>query len=273
MRMPPQKARNTFIQTVWAYYQSQGRHDLPWRTTRDPYRILVSEIMLQQTQVDRVRGFYTRFLEQFPTITTLAESTPARVITAWQGLGYNRRALALHRAAKEVVSRHNGKLPKDYDALLALPGIGPYTAGAVRAFAWNLPGVFLETNIRTVYIYHFFKTHAEVDDRDLLPIVTATSDQERPREWYAALMDYGTHLKATVGNLNRKSRTHTPQKKFEGSQRQLRGRILSLLTEQQPTKEELAALLGHDPRLEHTLETLTKEGFLRYARKRYALAN
>lgn len=272
MPLPRKSARDAFVRDVWTQYRTSGRHDLPWRKTRDPYRILVSEVMLQQTQVERVRGFYVRFLERFPDIQSLAASPASSVVSAWQGLGYNRRALALHRAAKAVVAEHGGKLPKSYDALVALPGIGPYTAGAVRAFAWNQPGVLLETNVRAAYIDRFFPKSEKVADRELAPIIEATVDATSPREWYWALMDYGARLKATKGNATRRSASYATQKRFEGSERQLRGKVLHLVTASPRTPVQLHELLG-DERLERVLEALTREGFLAYTGRRYALAD
>lgn len=271
--LPRKSVRETFVRDVWDAYRERGRHDLPWRKTRDPYRILVSEVMLQQTQVERVRGYYARFLERFPDIGALAAAPASAVVGAWQGLGYNRRALALQRAAREVVARHGGKLPRAYEELVALPGIGPYTAGAVRAFAWNEPGVLLETNVRAAYLDRFFKGREAVPDRDLVPVIEATADREKPREWYWALMDYGARLKATTGNATRRSKTYARQKPFAGSDRQLRGRVLRLVAERPRTRAELREATGEDERLARVIEALTAEGFLAYTARRYALAD
>lgn len=272
MPLPRKTARDVFVKTVWAYYRTSGRHDLPWRKTRNPYRILVSEIMLQQTQAERVRGYYTVFLKQFPTISELAHAPASHVISAWQGLGYNRRALALHRAAKVIVKERNGMLPRDEKELLALPGIGPYTAGALRAFVWNKPGTLLETNVRTAYIHHFYKDAENVPDTELVPIIEATTDQENPREWYWALMDYGAHLKLTVGNATRRSATYATQKKFAGSNRQLRGRILRIALSGPCTATQIKEVTGEPVvRITAVLEALTTEGFLANKRGKYVL--
>lgn len=215
-----------FQKKVWDYYTKEGRHDLPWRKTMNPYRILVSEVMLQQTQVDRVVPKYKAFLKLFPTIEALAGAPLSEVLLGWSGLGYNRRALYLKRAALAVVSEHGGKFPKEAAVLEDLPGVGPYTARAVMAFAYNASDVFIETNIRRVFIHEFFPKSKKVTDAKLLPIIERTLDHARPREWYWALMDYGAHIKTEVTNPNRHSAGYTKQSKFEGSVRQLRGAIL-----------------------------------------------
>ncbi|MEK6794327.1 MAG: A/G-specific adenine glycosylase, partial [Spirochaetota bacterium] len=141
-----------FRTTVYRYFLAHKR-DLPWRHTHDPYRILVSEIMLQQTQIPRVIEKYGQFIHRFGTIRSLAKAPLSTCLTAWQGLGYNRRAVFLHRLAKEVVRAHSGEIPRSVEALETLPGIGHYTARAVCAFAFNIPSVFIETNIRSVFIH------------------------------------------------------------------------------------------------------------------------
>lgn len=202
---------------------------LPWRTDTSPYRVLVSELMLQQTQVERVVSKFRDFLEAFPTINALAIAPQRDVLKHWQGLGYNRRARFLHKAAQRVVAI--GYFPESREELLGLPGVGPYTAGAIRAFAYNAPEVFLETNIRTVLIHHFFAHSKKVDDARLIPILEeCMREVHEPRVWYSALMDYGTYLKRSQGNATRKSTTYTKQSPFKGSRRQVRGSILTLLS-------------------------------------------
>lgn len=216
---------------------------LPWRHVDDAYAVLVSEVMLQQTQVTRVERFWRRFLAAFPTIDALAAASTSDVLEMWQGLGYNRRALALKRAADECSARFGGQLPRAYDQLVALPGIGPATAAGVRAFAWQLPGVYLETNVRAVFLHELFPHDEKVPDRQLIPLVEATCpptpSAERlsspafrapdplasPRDWYYALLDYGAHLKATGANPTRRSAHYTRQSAFEGSRRQKRAWI------------------------------------------------
>ena len=217
-----------FRSKIYNFYRTH-RRDLPWRDTADPYRIMVSEIMLQQTQVERVKEKYSIFLEQFPDVESLGRATTEEVLAAWQGLGYNRRALALKKAAGEIVERFGGILPDNEKSLRSLPGIGPYTAAAILTFAFNQPVVMIETNIRRVFIHCFFKDQTGVADRDILPLIEETLDRENPREWYNALMDYGFYVGTTIENPNRRSRHYQRQSPFEGSNRQIRGKILRLL--------------------------------------------
>jgi A/G-specific adenine glycosylase len=252
-----------FKKTVWKHY-SEHKRDFPWRRTTNPYKILVSEIMLQQTQAPRVVAKYNEFMKTFPAIRALAQANTRDVLAHWSGLGYNRRALNLHRLAQEVVHKHKGRLPKTHAGLIALPGIGPYTAGAIMAFAHNLPHPILETNIRTVYIHHFFPHQTHVADSALMEKVIETLDHNNPREWYAALMDYGTHLKATVGNISQKSKTYTKQSTFKNSDRAIRGAILkTLLKNQSQTTASLIKQTGATKtRIATQLENLSREGFI-----------
>ncbi len=203
-----------------AHYKKHGRHSLPWRKTHDPYKILVSEVMLQQTQVDRVVPKYKAFIKKFPTASRLAEAKLADVLRLWSGLGYNRRAKYLHEAAK-IMSRGfaSGHLEE-------LPGVGPYTAAAVRVFAFNKPEILIETNIRTVLLYHLFPKSEQVPDSKLVQYMIPLLKNQQPREWYAALMDYGSYLKSAHPNPSRRSKHHTKQSKFKGSDREIRGAIL-----------------------------------------------
>jgi A/G-specific adenine glycosylase len=251
-----------FQHTVWAYYATHGRHDLPWRLagpdgTFDPYRILVSEIMLQQTQVPRVLPKFLAFTTQYPTFAALAAPPIGDVLKAWSGLGYNRRAKFLWQTAQAVCNEYGGILPDTQAALVKLPGIGVNTAGAVLAYAYNKPVVFIETNIRTVFIRHFFSGQQTVHDRDIADMVAATLP-DNPREWYWALMDYGTHVKQTEGNLSKSSAHYAKQSAFHGSKRQLRGMVLKLLGERPMTEAELGRLIT-DERLAMVLNDLVAE--------------
>ena len=200
--------------------------DLPWRHVDDPYAVLVSEIMLQQTQVSRVGRFWERFLDAFPTVDALAASAVPDVLERWQGLGYNRRALALKRTADTCAAQYGGHLPETYEQLLALPGIGPATAAGVMAFARQVPGVYVETNVRAVFLHELFPCEDNVPDRTLEPLVAAAAFHPAaaadPRRWYYGLLDYGAHLKATGVNPTRRSAAYTRQSAFEGSRRQKR---------------------------------------------------
>ncbi len=191
---------------------------------------MVSEVMLQQTQVTRVIDKYLLFTTRFPTVFDLARASFLEVLRIWQGLGYNRRAKFLHNAAKIIVDRYGGHVPRVIDELDLLPGIGKDTAAAICVYAYNMPLVFIETNIRTVYIHHFFKnTTLPVSDKALLPFIERTLYTKDPRMWYSALMDYGSMLKITIGNKSRLSRQYVRQKKFIGSIREARGKLLRFL--------------------------------------------
>lgn len=252
-----------FVQTVWAHHD-RDRRDLPWRRTRDPYAVLVSEVMLQQTQVPRVLGKWQEFLEAFPDFDTLAAAPLEDVLRVWSGLGYNRRAKALKRIAEIVVAEKGGMLPDTLEGLVDLPGIGHATAAQILAFAFDTGVPFIETNIRSVYLHHFFEDAEDVPDTAILPLVEATLDSEDPREWYYALMDYGTQLKKRLPNPSRMSRHHVRQSRFEGSDRQLRGRILRALLDQPGLgAEQLADETGYESeRVDAVLVDLVTEGFL-----------
>jgi A/G-specific adenine glycosylase len=252
-----------FRRLVLGHYASCKRV-LPWRHEPDPYRVLVSEFMLQQTQVERVLKKYPEFVRRFPDIPVLSSAPFAEVLAYWQGLGYNRRAMFLWKCARTVREEHQGVFPDTAEGLRRLPGIGHATAGAVMAFAFNAPVVFIETNIRRTYIHHFFQDRSDVQDSEILPLVEATLDRENPRDWYYALMDYGAMLKNHTPNPNRRSAHYTRQAPFEGSDRQVRGRIVRALLEQGPmSKKRLSALMGIDQkRLYRILSSLEQEGFL-----------
>lgn len=265
-----------FQEQAWDYYARHGRNNLLWRQPEsdgsyDPYKIMVSEVMLQQTQVSRVTIKYREFLKVFPTIADLSRATFADVLKVWSGLGYNRRAKFLLEAAKIVTERYGGHLPKTKEELVQLPGIGPNTAAAILVYAYNQPHAFIETNIRSVFIHHFFNDADQVSDKQLLPIVERAIDTENPREWYWALMDYGTYLKAVTANPSRRSRHYTKQSKFEGSNRQLRARVLKLLLSGGMTYSEIATQTNDD-RTESILVVLAREGLITHKNKHYYLA-
>jgi A/G-specific adenine glycosylase len=273
MKQVLRKEDKQFIKTVWDFYRAQGRHDLLWRETVDPYKIVVSELMLQQTQVSRVLPKYKEFLKLFPTGRRLAAAPLGDVLKAWQGLGYNRRAKFLWVAAQEVQVEYKGKWPKTFEELKSLPGIGAYTAGAVLNFAYNEPHPLIETNIRTVYIHHFFKDGEKVADSELLPIIERTLDRENPREWNWALMDYGAHLKVTVGNLNKQSKTYKKQSNFKESNRYIRGSILRELTKGSLSETSVCKALGdiEKNRIKLQLVSLQKEKMVIKTNSKYSL--
>lgn len=265
--------RTQFLETVFTYYEQHGRHDLPWRVsdatgTCDPYAVLVSELMLQQTQVNRVLPKYVRFLELFPTVADLAQADMGDVLRAWQGLGYNRRAKYLRQAAQAISAA--GAFPDSQSGLTALPGIGVNTAGAILAYAYNLPAIFVETNVRTVYIHHFFPEQANVSDTCIRDALEHTLDRTRPREFYWALMDYGTHLKHTVGNVSTRSAHHKKQPAFEGSRRQVRGRLVRALAGGDYSAAQLLQAVD-DSRVPDVLADLCREGLVVQRRQRYRL--
>jgi A/G-specific adenine glycosylase len=252
-----------FQATVYRNYHLQGR-SFPWRETSDPYHILVSEIMLQQTQTERVIVKYGPFIATFPDFQTLLEAPIKNILIVWQGLGYNRRVLNLKSIAQKVVTEHKGRLPAIREELTALPGIGQATAGSILAFAFNIPIAFIETNIRRVFIHFFFADRDIVNDGEILPLVDATLDRRNPRQWYYALMDYGVMLKGASANLNRKSAHYQRQSPFEGSERQVRGRIIkALISCREASPMQLSATLHIDlARITSKLLELEREGLL-----------
>ena len=270
-----------FQKTVWDFYRKNKR-DFPWRTLRlrsgqaDPYHILVSEVMLQQTQADRVVRYYNTWLKRFPTIELLAKASFKKIYPFWMGLGYNRRALALQKAAQKSVTEYRGTLPRDVELLEEFPGIGPYTARAIVSFAYNIPIACIETNIRRVFIHEFFRKKKLVTDKQIFKIAEQALDKKNSREWHWALMDYGAYLKSQVPNPNRKHNNYTVQSKFEGSLRQIRGIILRILSAKPTNQKELVAkiekiTLQHPDRIKKVILTLEKEGLIKQNKKNYSL--
>jgi len=245
---------------------------MPWRAHRTPYRVFVSEIMLQQTGIARVWEPYKRFLRRFPSFAALARASVADVLDAWHGLGYNRRALALRESARLISTTHGGRLPRTAEELRRLPGVGPSTAAAILVYAFDLPVPFIETNIRRVFIHFFFPRTAGVADSKILPLVQATMDRRRPREWFYALMDYGTMLAQSGVNANRRSAIYKRQAPFEGSLRQLRGRVVAhLLKTGSDSLRGIRAAVGEDRRVRQALDALAAEGFLQRRSDRFSL--
>ncbi|MSR70496.1 A/G-specific adenine glycosylase [Candidatus Kaiserbacteria bacterium] len=252
----------TLVWEARRHYREEVRAHLPWRATRDPYKILVSEVMLQQTQVERVIPYYKKFVRTFPSARVLARVSLLNVLHVWQGLGYNRRAKFLHQAAKILATKKTIDLTTGF--LESLPGVGHYTARAVAVFAFNRPEVFVETNIRTVFFYHLGPKR-KLSDKQLLPLVERALQESgmEPREFYSAMMDYGAHLKRQGIRLNQKSTHYTKQSKFEGSTRQLRGVILRELLKHHATLSVLAHQIPRSREdLTNELARLTAEGLV-----------
>lgn len=246
--------------------------DMPWRQDTRPYYILVSELMLQQTQVDRVIPKFEAFISVFPDERALAHSSLGDVLRMWQGLGYNRRAKFLHSAAQLIDSIYDGKMPDDYSHLLSLPGVGRNTAGAISVYAFNKPAIFIETNVRTVYIHHFFERLDIVPDADIIPIIEQTIDAYDPRRFYWALMDYGTWLKRSgVRNVGQ-SKQYKKQSALEGSIRQVRGQIIKALTGGELSIADLERAVIVDERYDKALSGLVKEGLVEYSNGQVYLA-
>jgi len=294
-----EKQIKDFQKTIYSYYQKHGRK-LPWHGVKDPYNVLVSEIMLQQTQVTRVLQKYPLFIKRFPNTRALARAPFSDILSAWIGLGYNRRARFLHEAAKIIVKKYGGKFPRDAKLLVSLPGIGSGTAGALLAFAYNKPAVFIETNIRSVFIHHFFSglkvttqhsnparsgigvlrggnlskpAYKKVHDKEILLLIERTLDKTNPRQWYSALMDYGVMLKEKYPNPSRKSAHYTKQSPFKNSNRQIRGKVLKLLVACKfISVRRIKKQIQGDPRfVSSALQQLQREGFIKIKNCRICL--
>lgn len=250
-----------FRELIWQKAGGLYR-DMPWRDDPSFYRVLVSELMLQQTQVPRVLVKFEEFMHTFPTIDTLANAPLADVLRVWQGLGYNRRAKFLHDAAK-YVTQHGQ--PRTIDELTKLPGVGRNTAGAIMNYVYEIPTPFIETNIRSVYIKHFFPDEISVSDHDIQNLVVMTLDHEHPREWFWALMDYGSWLKAQGAGSPSFSQHYRKQAPLKGSVREVRGQILKLLSDVvELSLDELRVQLQADERFDVALEGLTRDGLIEY---------
>jgi len=252
-----------FQNAVWDHYKARGR-SFPWRDIDNGWGVLVSEVMLQQTQTSRVVSYWLRWMEKWPTPQALADASLDEVLREWAGLGYNRRGRFLKLAAEAIVREHKGHVPRTKEELIKLPGIGPYTAGAILCFAYNEPVVFIETNIRSALLHFFFHDEKGVPDQLLLPILEQTLDRQRPRQWYYALMDYGAQLKKITQNPSRRSAHYTRQSPFKGSLREARGYIVRYLAEQGPASlEDLSKSSAIEyERLKAAIEWLSEEGMV-----------
>ncbi len=268
-----QKEIKIFQDKIKNFYKKYKRN-FPWRKSISSYRTVVSEIMLQQTQVSRVMTKFPEFIRSFPNFKQLSQAPLRDILKVWHGMGYNRRAKYLKSIAEIVTKKYHGRLPKTPDELIKLPGIGPNTASSIIAFAYNKPVVFIETNIRSVYIHEFFPNKTDVNDTDLMPLIEQTLDIKHPHDWYNALMDYGTKIKSENKNPNRKSKHYTKQSKFKGSDRQIRGMILKLLTEHEKlSKNMIIKKLDKDPdRVKRILDELLREAMIVKNKHSYVIA-
>lgn len=230
--------------------------EMPWRDDTRAYYVLVSELMLQQTQVSRVVPKFIAFIGRFPDENSLARASLVDVLKVWQGLGYNRRAKYLHEAAKKIVHEFGGDFPQAEIDILSLPGVGKNTAGAIRAYVFNQPSIFVETNIRTVYIHHFFTGHSDITDKQITEKLEVTIDRNNPRRFYQALMDYGSSLKASGVKNNARSKHYKKQSPLRGSLREMRGEILRRLTRGDTNWRET---IEYDARFEEALRGLEKD--------------
>ncbi len=261
-----------FQDRILEHYRLHGR-DLPWRKTDNPYHVFISEMMLQQTQVDRVVRKYGEFLAAFPDFTSLAKVSLREIMAVWQGMGYNRRALALSRTAQKIVADYGGILPETSEELAGFPGIGKATAASMIVFAFNKPAVFIETNIRRVFIHEWFGGRGEIRDKEIIPLVEETLYRPDPRTWYHALMDYGAMLGRTSGNDNVRSVHYRKQPSFKDSDRKIRGMILGLLLRNPAlSPEEIGKeVYGDGERTRRILSSLEQEGLVREKKGRYSI--
>ena len=264
----------SFRRTVYRYYHSHVR-SMPWRDDTSPYCIFVSEVMLQQTQLERVIKKFPLFIERYRSFSDLARGSLAEIFSVWQGLGYNRRAKWLRDASRMIMEKFHGVLPEDPEQIAKLPGIGKNTAAAIAVYAFNHPVAYIETNIRSVFIHHFFQASSEVTDEQILPLVKRACDKKNPREWYWALMDYGTHLKEIHKNPSRKSAHYRPQTPFKNSDRRIRGIIIKTIGDNGTiAKNVLYTATGEIPgRIDRIVDSLVKEGLVREEKGTYRIGD
>jgi len=251
-----------FREAVISHYRRQGR-EFPWRFA-DPWGVMVSEFMLQQTRTERVIPYWENWMKIWPRPEDLADASMEEALREWSGLGYNRRCRCLKDSAAIIAGENGGTVPETPQALLLLPGVGPYISSAVACFAYNYPAVFIETNIRSAVIHCFFPGRNDVRDSEIIPILEAALNHNDPRAWYYALMDYGAFLKKTTTNPSRRSAHYTRQSPFNGSLRQARGRVIkALVSKGRCSAEELKLTSGlEDEKLYDVLEKLKKESFV-----------
>ena len=258
-----------FRELIWQSSRTQYRA-MPWRDEPTFYYVLVSEIMLQQTQVPRVLIKFAEFIEVFPTVETLAAAALADVLRVWSGLGYNRRAKFLLEAARYVVA--SGQ-PKSVKELTRLPGVGVNTAAAIMNYVYGIATPFIETNIRTVYIHHFFADRVDVSDTEILELVERTIDTEHPRQWFWALMDCGTFLKARHGARLQQNKHYRRQAPLKGSIREVRGQIVKELTRQPLSESSLRVATNADDRFTKALSGLLSDRLVENKNGSYRLVS
>ncbi len=262
----------TDFNTMLREFYSKNKRILSWRETIVPYHVVLTELMLQQTQVPRVQIKFPEFIAAFPTFQSLAQSSLTDLLRVWQGMGYNRRAKYLREIATIISTTYKGIVPNDPEILDAMPGIGPATAKSIIVYIYNKPELFIETNVRRVFIHHFFEDKTDIPDTDIVPILEKALDTQNPREWYYSVMDYGTYLGKTVQNPNRKSKHYAKQSKFEGSNRQIRGAILKQLVHGGMNREVLLSSLGFEEEKVYTvLRELQSEGFINEKMGKYSI--
>ena len=262
-----------FRDVIYSYYKRTKRK-FPFRENITPYKVVVSEIMLQQTQTNRVAEKFIEFIKKFPDFKSLSQASVEKLLSTWQGLGYNRRAIALKKIAERIMNEFNGDVPKDLELLTSLPQIGHNTASSILSFAYNIPTYFIETNIRRVYIYFFFPGKSQINDKEIMEIVKITIDKDNPRDWYYALMDFGVMLKKAHPELNKRSIHYRKQSKFDGSTRQVRGKILKLLLEKPLSTNDIIDKINFErKKVLEILNTLKKEGFIREEHNKFLIKN
>ena len=230
--------RDLPFRTIVRWHNNEPRYPQKLNRNLTPYHILVSEIMLQQTQIPRVLEKFPQFIEAFPNWETLARTDTQKLFKIWQGMGYWRRAKYLRECAGAVENVYGGTLPKEPEALMTLPGIGHYTAHAVTCFAYQNPKAFIDTNIRRVFINAFFADKQNVTDKEILPIAQNAVWTPNPREWHYALMDYGSLVLGNTRSLNKQSRHYARQSKFEGSFRSYRAEVIRYLTQNKKASQK-----------------------------------
>lgn len=278
-----EQRKKEFNRTLFLWHKKNYR-PMEWRDTKNPYRILVSEIMLQQTQVARVKEKYAEFVKKFPTVQILANAPLGDVLRAWSGLGYNRRAKYLHHCAKEVVEKHQGKFPSSYEELVKLPGIGRSTAGALLAFAFDEDTPMIDTNIRRILVRTFFNGKNVPSDKELYAFASSLIPKGKGRVWNYAMLDLGATTctarnhadDCPINTLHGKVSDFVykkPQKKFAGSERFYRGKLLKHLAQQTSlTSAQVAKVLADYPHDRAVLlKKMAGEGMIVKRKAHYSL--